>query len=66
MAFRCAAMTAFAIALAVILGVPGPAFAQQKKSAGNHQACLAKARAENPNRADGRQREAAYRRCMGR
>jgi hypothetical protein len=44
-----------------------PAYAQQKKSAqGKHQACVAKARAENPHRVDGNARQAAYNRCMGR
>jgi hypothetical protein len=42
--------------------------AQQKSpgAGGKHQACVAKARAENPHPNDGRARQAAYNRCMGR
>jgi uncharacterized membrane protein len=55
-----------AIALTFVAGT-GTAVAQQKKAgAGKHQACLAKARAENPDRAAGHARQAAYNRCMGR
>jgi F0F1-type ATP synthase membrane subunit c/vacuolar-type H+-ATPase subunit K len=57
---------AFAAALALTLGAAGPAFAQNKAGAGKHQACLAKARAENPDRTAGHARQAAYNRCMGR
>jgi len=42
------------------------ASAQKKPAAGKHQACVAKAQAENPGRGDGRQRQAAFNRCMGR
>ena len=57
----------FAAALAFTVSDVGHAAAQQKKGgASKHQACVAKARAENPDRMDGRQREAAYKRCMGR
>jgi len=59
---------AVACALAFTLGSVGPAFAQAKKAAGasKQQACVAKARAENPDRSAGHARQAAYNRCMGR
>jgi hypothetical protein len=45
-----------------------PAQAQKKPTgaSGKHQACVAKARAENPHPNDGRARQAAFNRCMGR
>jgi uncharacterized membrane protein len=63
------ALTSLVIAFALTLGAgPEIATAQQKKAAGagKHQACLAKARAENPDRAAGHARQAAFNRCMGR
>ena len=60
----------FAITAAFALGLAiETASAQSKKptgASGKHTACLTKARAENPNRADGHARQAAYNRCMGR
>lgn len=61
--FGCSVL-AVAATLAFTLGAAGPALAQQKAPGAKHQACLAKAQAENPNRTDGRQRQAAYQRCM--
>jgi hypothetical protein len=61
------ASLAAVFALTLVAGT-GIAIAQQKKAAGagKHQACLAKARAENPDRTAGHARQAAYNRCMGR
>jgi hypothetical protein len=60
--------SALAAMLTFTIGAAGPAFAQAKKAAGasKQQACIAKARAENPDRAAGHARQAAYNRCMGR
>jgi predicted lipid-binding transport protein (Tim44 family) len=61
-------MLAVAAVIAFTLGAADTAFAQQKKAAGagKHQACLAKARAENPDRTAGHARQAAFNSCMGR
>ncbi len=41
-----------------------PAMAQKKAAGDKRSACIAKARAENPNRMDGNARNAAFNRCM--
>lgn len=67
MSLALASLTA-AFALTFVAGT-GIATAQQQKKAagaGKHQACLAKARAENPDRSAGHARQAAFNRCMGR
>ena len=53
------------LALATLMAAE-PAIAQQKKQdiKTKQSACVAKARAENPN--DGKARQQAYERCMGR
>lgn len=69
MILRRTMVTAAAAGLALTLGAAvDTALAQQKKAGaqGKHAACLAKARAENPDRAAGHARQAAYNRCMGR
>jgi hypothetical protein len=61
--FVMAAIAAFSLCL-----WSNAAFAQQKApgAQAKHQTCIAKARAENPHPADGRARQAAFNRCMGR
>jgi hypothetical protein len=56
-----------ALAAAFILSVGGSvdtALAQKKPAADKRAACIAKARAENPDRAAGNARNAAFNRCM--
>ncbi len=56
-----------AAAAAFILSAGGsfdPAMAQKKASGDKRSACIAKARAENPDRMAGNARQAAFNRCM--
>jgi len=64
MVFR---LTLAALTAAFILTTAGSAdmaFAQKKGAGDKRSACIAKARAENPDRAAGHARNAAFRRCM--
>ncbi len=60
------ASLAAAFALMFIAGTEIATAQQPKKAAGadKRSACIAKARAENPNRMDGNARNAAFNRCM--
>lgn len=56
-----------ALAAGLMLSAGGsfdPAMAQKKAAGDKRSACIAKARAENPNRMDGNARNAAFNRCM--
>jgi hypothetical protein len=54
----------FAVAILSIGGSADMAFAQKKGATDKRSACIAKARAENPDRAAGAARNAAFNRCM--
>jgi uncharacterized membrane protein len=62
-------VTAIAVASAFALSLSAAtdtALAQKKGAQDKRSACIAKARAENPDRAAGHARNAAFNRCMGR
>jgi hypothetical protein len=59
----CRTLAAVSAASMLLIGAPADmAFAQ--KGADKRSACIAKARAENPDRAAGHARQAAFNRCM--
>ena len=63
-AFHVALAAVFAALFLSIGASADMAFAQKKGAADKRSACIAKARAENPNRMDGNARNAAFNRCM--
>jgi len=62
--YRVALATTLAALILSVGGSADMAFAQKKGAADKRSACIAKARAENPDRAAGHARNAAFSRCM--
>ena len=63
-AFHVALAAVFAASILSIGASANMALAQQKGAADKRSACIAKARAENPDRTAGSARNAAFNRCM--